>query len=249
MSRGVSRYESTVDAKLQVLRIDVCSLCVITARKRGPDMTKLQMPPPLPIDWKMKDISTAETNFGELDDGRLELRIKHDTLHGVTPAMLVWWFQHIDGTMSYRGEKIPMYRIWHPRDHIRVRILKPAPKGAPGFSEGAIIEINERTIEPERFVTRVVQMDMTGINLIAHKGPIQFGNLRHTFTETPEGTLYQSRLVLGSTIPVFGKILTAIVKKRIFTPEMGRAWFKHNIEDVGNFEFFLPSQYAEHGAS
>ena len=38
-------------------------------------MTKLEMPPPLPIDWKMKDISTAETNFGELDDGRLELRI------------------------------------------------------------------------------------------------------------------------------------------------------------------------------
>ena len=221
------------------------SPCVITESKGGSDMTKLEMPPPLPIDWKMKDISTAETNFGELDDGRLELRIKHDILHGVTPAMLVWWFQHIDGTMSYRGEEIPMYRIWHPRDHIRVRILKQAPNGAPGFSEGAIIEINERTIEPERFVTRVAQMDMTGINLIAHKGPIQFGNLRHTFTETPEGTLYQSRLVIGSTIPVLGQILTAIVKKRIFTPEMGRAWFKHNIEEVGNFEFFLPGLYAE----
>jgi len=218
---------------------------MITESKRGSDMTELEMPSPLPIDWTMMDISTAETSFGELDDGRLELRIKHDILHGVTPAMLVWWFQHIDGTMSYRGEEIPLYRIWHRRDHIRVRILKPAPNGAPGFSEGAIIEINERTIEPERFVTRVAQMDMTGINLIAHKGPIQFGNLRHTFTETPEGTLYQSRLVIGSTIPVLGKILTAIVKKRIFTPEMGRAWFKHNIEEVGNFEFFLPGLYAE----
>ena len=124
------------------------------------------MPPPLPIDWKMKDVSTAETHFGELDDGRLELRIKHDLIHGVTPIMLVWWFQHIHGTMTYRGEEIPMYRIWHPRDHIRVRILQSAPDGTPGFGKGAVVEINERTIEPERFVTKVAQMDVTGITLI-----------------------------------------------------------------------------------
>lgn len=138
-----------------------------------------------------------------------------------------------------------MYRIWHPLDHIRVRVLQPAPDGSPGFSKGAVVEINERTIEPERFVTKVAQMDVTGITLIARKGPIQFGNLHHTFTGTPEGTLYQSRLVVGSMVPILGKILTTVVKKRIFTPEMGRAWFKHNIEEVGNFEFFLPGLYAE----
>ena len=57
-------------------------------------MARLEMPPPLPIDWQMKDVSTAETHFGDLDDGRLELRIKHDLIRGVTPIMLVWWFQH-----------------------------------------------------------------------------------------------------------------------------------------------------------
>ena len=88
-------------------------------------------------------------------------------------------------------------------------------------------------------------MDVTSITLIARKGPIQFGNLHHTFTEIPGGTLYQSRLVVGSTVPVLGRILTMVVKKRIFTPEMGQAWFKHNIEEVGNFEFFLPGLYAE----
>ena len=107
-------------------------------------MTQLEMPPPLPIDWEMKDVSTAETHFGELDDGRLELHIKHDPIHGVTPIMIVWWFQHIHGTMTYRGEEIPMYRIWHPLDHIRVRILQSAPDGAPSFSKGAVVEINER---------------------------------------------------------------------------------------------------------
>ena len=120
-----------------------------------------------------------------------------------------------------------------------------SPDGAPGFSKGAIIEINERVLEPEQFVTRVAQMDETGINLLARRGSLQVGDLHHTFTETAEGTLYQSRLVVGSTVPVLGKILTRVVKKRIFTPEMGQAWFKHNIEEVGNFEFFLPGLYAE----
>jgi hypothetical protein len=208
-------------------------------------MTKLKVPPPLSFDWEMKDISTAETHFGELDDGRLELRIKHEILRGVTPVMLVWWFQHIHCTMTYRSEEIPMYRIWHPLDHIQVRILRPAPDGAPGFSKGALIEINERTIDPEQFVTSVAQMDLTGINLIARKGPLQFGDLHHTFTGTSEGTLYQSRLVVGSTIPVLGKLLTKLVKRFVFTPEMGKAWFKHNVEEVGNFQFFLPELYAE----
>jgi hypothetical protein len=36
-----------------------------------------------------------------------------------------------------------------------------------------------------------------------------------------------------------------VVKKHIFTPAMGQAWFKHNVEEVGNFEFFLPGLYTE----
>ena len=92
---------------ISVLAAFIFSPRTIGEIRNGSDMMKLEMPPPLSIDWKMKDISTAETHSGELDDGRLELRVKHDILHGVTPAMLVWWFQHIDGSMTYRGKEIP----------------------------------------------------------------------------------------------------------------------------------------------
>ena len=184
-------------------------------------MAKLEVPPPLPIDWQMKDLSTAETHFGELDDGRLELRIKHDMIRGVTPKMLVWWFQNFHGTMSYKGQTIPMYRIWHPLDHIKVELLKPAPDGAPGGVGGALIEINERIIKPQRMVATVAQMDEHGINLIVRRGPLKFGDLKHTFTETPEGTLYQSRLLIGSTIPIIGPLLTSIGRS-IF----GRWWLR-----------------------
>jgi hypothetical protein len=36
-----------------------------------------------------------------LDDGRLELSIRHDILKGVTPAMVDWWFRNIEGTMEH----------------------------------------------------------------------------------------------------------------------------------------------------
>jgi hypothetical protein len=29
-------------------------------------------------------------------------------------------------------------------------------------------------------------------------------------------------------------------------PQAGRAWLKHNVEEVGNLEFFLPALYAAH---
>jgi hypothetical protein len=74
---------------------------------------------------------------------------------------------------------------------------------------------------------------------------IKIAELRHAFTATPEGTLYRSRLVIGSTLPGIGKLVDALARKRLFTPEIGRAWIKHNVEEVGNFQFFLAKLYAE----
>jgi len=37
------------------------------------------------------------------------------------------------------------------------------------------------------------------------------------------------------------------LRKHIFGPEMDSAWVKHNIEEVGLFEHFLPALYASEG--
>jgi hypothetical protein len=37
-----------------------------------------------------------------------------------------------------------------------------------------------------------------------------------------------------------------LIRGRLFTEAMGRAWLKHNVEEVGNLEFFLPALYAAH---
>jgi len=176
------------------------------------------------------------------------VRIDHELLSGVTPQMLVWWFENFPvtptspGTMRYKGETVLMYRIWHPRDHIRVQVTKPAPGGSQGLSRGARAVINERI--GEAIVTlrpRVAQMDEDGICLEMMAGPLRVAELRHSFTHARGGTLYRSRLVVGPAIPVLGGQLA----RRRFTAERAKEWIKHNVEEVGNLAHFLPRLCAE----
>src|SRR5688572_4165259 len=89
----------------------------------------------------MKPLSSAETALGVLDDGRLHLSIRHDVIHGVTPAMLVWCFQHLEGDMEVEGKRHARYRVWHPRDHVAFAYAKRAPDG--GIGPGAVFHIHE----------------------------------------------------------------------------------------------------------
>jgi len=45
-------------------------------------------------------------------------------IRGVTPAMLVWWFKHVERRFLYDGQRLNRYRVWHPRDHIAIKYLR-----------------------------------------------------------------------------------------------------------------------------
>src|SRR5271167_3038798 len=94
--------------------------------------TKWAPLPPRPFHWAMKPLDSAETGSKILDDGRLELSIRHDVIKGVTPAMLGWWFRNIEGTMKHMGRTYPRYLVWHPIDHIHYAVARRAPDGSAG---------------------------------------------------------------------------------------------------------------------
>ena len=89
----------------------------------------------------MKSLSSATTTSTILPDGRLELTIEHSLIRGVTPAMLVWWFNHIDEPMSYEGKTYHRYLVWHPRDHLHYAVVQRSPDGSAG--RGARVRIVE----------------------------------------------------------------------------------------------------------
>jgi hypothetical protein len=205
------------------------------------------LPPPRQIDWQMKPLESAKVSEKKVD-GELECRIQHDVLKGVTPDMLVWWFENLHGDMQWKGKTIPMYHLWHPIDHIKVEVLKPAPT-KNGMGAGATIRINEMFGDQlVHHVAEVVKLDKDGIELKFKLGPFTAGHLTHTFKAVPGGTQYNSCLRVGFEIPGLRSILNPIATRMAFPDESGLAWLKHNVEEVGNLQFFLPKLYKQRTA-
>jgi hypothetical protein len=205
-----------------------------------------KLPPARPFNWAMKPLDSARTEFKTLNDGRLGLTIRHDILKGVTPAMLGWWFRHIDGTMEHMGQTYPRYLMWHPIDHIEYAVARRAPDGTAG--PGSRFHIVEAFGANTEFLVDsladIPGNDDTGITLSVRKFGLEVMRLEHSFTAVPRGTLYESRMRVGTRGFVVQQPVNWVIRRRIFTESMGRAWLKHNVEEVGNLEFFLPALYA-----
>ena len=88
-----------------------------------------------PVLYPLRPVETAMVRFTPAQHHRRRVTIDHRPLAGVTPEMLLDWFTHLGGTMSYGGVVIHRYLAWHPIDHIRWELARPAPGG--GAAEGA----------------------------------------------------------------------------------------------------------------
>jgi hypothetical protein len=205
----------------------------------------MKLPKPLEFGWTMKSLASAQTTIRRLEDGRLELTIVHDVLQHITPAMLYWWFGHIGGEMTYQGKSYPRYRVWHPQDHIHWALARASANGKA--EAGAVFRIVEMFGRNPQFaidVQEVVEkLDEMGIRLSNRLAGLEVSSLEHTFTPAANGTLYRSRMLVGVEHGLLGGVVNNWIRPRVFPDKMGRAWLKHNIEEVGNLEFFLPELY------
>jgi hypothetical protein len=218
------------------------------------------IPAPLACPWPLKPLSSATTRLNRLADDRLELTIKHDLIRGVTREMLAWWFCRIDGTMDYMGQTVPRYQVWHPRDHIFYKDVTTAADGTGSAgTRRHIVEAFDRNRHYlVNIIDRVVYLDETGILLSTEQAGITLGafqspliplglevaTLQHDFIAAPTGTRYESRMLVGRDT-LFGRLLLnrRLLPWLVMSDDMGRAWLQHNVEEVGNFEQFLPALY------
>jgi hypothetical protein len=204
-----------------------------------------QLPEPILVPWTMKPLSSAKTSLERLADGRLHVSIEHDVIHGVTPEMLLWWFQNIEGDVEVEGVRYPRYRVWHPRDHVAFSYAA-RPTGVA--AAGAVFHIHEVLGRDPRHhidvLTDVTRLDEGGF---AHR-PRRFGMhpvaMDYTFERVRGGTLYRNSLTVGFRLPRALRWINHAVVAGAFDEAHGRAWLLHNVEEVGNFEFFLPELFA-----
>ncbi|GAA4452480.1 hypothetical protein GCM10023189_15980 [Nibrella saemangeumensis] len=204
-----------------------------------------KLPQSRPFGWTMKTLDSAQTSFTISDDQVYHLHIDHDLIRGVTPAMLDWWFRHIGDMMLYKGQVYPAYQVWHPIDHIHWALDRPAPDGYVGV--GARFRIVEAFGGNMEYLIdsteEVVKLDTTGIRLVRRMLGVEVFSLEHQFIAVADGTQYISDMVVGTNHPLGRYVFNRLFRPWIFTPAMGPAWLKHNIEEVGNFEYFLPELY------
>lgn len=201
----------------------------------------LPLPPPRPVLHDLRTVETARSGIARLPHLRMRVWIDHRPLAGVTPEMLLWWFRHIGEDIDYAGERMSAYLVWHPLDHIRWELARPAPGG--GADEGARYRIVEAFGRDERFyvdsVERVEKLDVTGIRLVRRVAGIKVFQLEHTWSFGKDGTHYVSVMDLGArnraALP-----LNAYLASRVFPPATARAWVRHNVEEVGVLEQLVP---------
>ena len=206
---------------------------------------KLELPEPLPIPWLCKPVESASSGVKILDDGRVYCWIEHEVIKNVTPEMLVWWFSHLEGDVEIGGVKYNRYRVWHPRDHLFAEYAKRNADGSVGV--GSVIHLAEMfDADPKYLIhiyTEIKKLDETGYIHQPRVHGLRLAEMEYAFERVGGGTMYRNSLTIGFPGGL-GRILNPLVRRFFFDERRGAAWLKHNIEEVGNFEFFLPALYA-----
>jgi DAPG hydrolase PhiG domain len=224
------------------------------------DRTLARTPAPLrtrtrwqDANWIGKPVSSAHWGIETLEDGRLHCWIEHELVEGVTPTMLAWWFRNMEGTMEYQGHRVERYRVWHPRDHIAVRYAKRCANGEVGV--GSVLHIREMLGGDPRYaidtLSEIHRLDEGGFEHRPTWNGMTIGRMVYCFEHAREGavegavegTRYRNSLTIGIE-GALGRLINPLIRRFVFDTARAKAWIKHNIEEVGQFENFLPELYA-----
>jgi hypothetical protein len=193
-----------------------------------------------PVLFPFRTVGTATVRYTAAPHHRRRVTIEHRPLQGVTPAMLLDWFTHLDATILYGGVVTDRYLAWHPLDHICWELARPAPGGGPG--EGARFHIVEQFGGRPEYridvVERVEKLDETGIRLVQRIAGTQIFQLEHTWSAGSDGAHYVSVMDIGARVALLTPV-NRITKIR-FPDHMVQAWVRHNIEEVGQLEHLMP---------
>lgn len=199
------------------------------------------------LPWGLRPLGSAQYGIETLEDGRICHWIRHGILRGVTPRMLAWWFAHIDGLVRVGRQQIHRYRLWHPYDHIHHSYVRRLPDGSVG--PGAAMRLTEVLGGNPRYlvdvVTEIEKLDEEGfVHCPLVHGVRGLVRMEYAFRPVDGGTLYENNLVVGTSHRLW-RVLEPVVRRLAFPDGKGEAWIRHNVEEVGMLEHFLPDLYRE----
>lgn len=148
--------------------------------------------------------------------------------------------------MTHLGAVHHRYLVWHPYDHAHWS-FDPAPDGTAGA--GARFHIVEafggdtrQLLAVHDVVERSTEREFL---IVQRRAGVTLASLHHRFIVVPGGTQYDSCLTLGTTVPLLGRVVNALLRRLVLPEAKAWRWVKHNVEEVGNLERFLPHLYRD----
>lgn len=185
--------------------------------------------------------------------GRIRVQIEHDTIRGVTPAMMRWWFENISGTTTWNGSdfsgpEISYYHLWHHRDHIAVTPLTSSvDRPNRGFQVGQKSRIDEQfndyndLIHHTMLATRLDEEEFTfDVQFLG----LNAGRIIHRYHEEAGGLRFYAETEIAMRMPLLGGVLNRTVRPFLYTRQTAENWIRHNIEETGRSQDILPLLYA-----
>lgn len=199
---------------------------------------------PLTVPWEMKPVETAERSEQELSDGRIRYTVRHEPVAEVTPRMLLWWFDNMAGTVEIAGRPVPRFRAWHPHDHVRMNYEERGRSDhrmGPGSTFRTVEDRGDDVRRRVELVAEVQRLDEGGLTYLGRWHGIEVCRLECTFERVSAGALVTSVLTVGGAFGLLGRA----VMPRIFSRSRGLAWQRHHVEEVGNWQYFLPKLFRD----
>lgn len=225
--------------------ISIIVIAVIAVLAISP--APLQRDAPRDLPWVLPDYRTAHTQWEVGDDGRIYAEVEHFFLRGISPAMVAWFYQQLPiSTVEFNGTVYPLYHIFHPVGHGRIRVVEAAPDGSPGMAQGATI-MREEWFGPydSTGTARLVEFSNDGMLAVPTAAGLNIGQVQHSYRAENGGTSYKVKAVIGSDLPLIGPILNWFIRTQVFHPAMMELWQQHQIEEVASLQFFLADIYAQ----
>ena len=148
------------------------------------------------------------------------------------------------GTVPPATPPPPKVRSFHPRSPARMstifggRWLGAWPDGSDPVCHST------GTFGPTG-ITRGTANSMIPSTISARLG---IGHTSWVLAQRAEGLEYRSRLIVGSSLPIIGGILNFFVNRFLFSSAVMERWIRHNVEEMGNLEVFLPALYTQRDA-
>lgn len=167
-----------------------------------------------------------QAGYYRLTDGRWEVIVNHE-IHGVTPAMIDWWWDHMGPTERYKR--------WHPKDHVSFEwLVDPEENGHIGAVQRIVEYLNGIPATPLTLEIRwedargaKAQYDHVLLATAVGEAGEAANDLMHEYEAAPFGTRMRSHFHLAGQMP------EALVQ----------ALYEHNKQEMQYFTTFLPDLY------